>query len=193
MSNTDIILSIQLGGNERSHALHKIFENNDLHSAITKHVLNHRGSEQDAQDVFQETLILFDRQVRLAKFRGNCDWKTYFIGIAKWQWFSILRKSVQVHVNTEGVGSRREAVEMDVESSLIDSERREIIDKILEQMGEPCKGVLKLYKLSFSMEEIGQKLGMTPDSVKTRACKCREKFRNFVEKNPHYKNLLNIV
>lgn len=193
MSNSDLILSIQLGGNERSLALHKIFENNDLHSVITKHVLTHRGSEQDAQDVFQETLILFDRQVRLAKFRGTCDWKTYFIGIAKWQWLSTLRRSVPVHVNAEEVRSSQEAVVMDVESGLIDSERREIIDKILEQMGEPCKGVLKLYKLSFSMEEIGQQLGMTPDSVKTRACKCREKFRNFVEKNPHYKNLLNIV
>jgi RNA polymerase sigma factor (sigma-70 family) len=193
MSNTDIILSIQLGGNERSRALHKIFENNDLHSAITKYVLTHRGSEQDAQDVFQETLILFDRQVRLAKFRGNCDWKTYFVSIAKWQWFSVLRKSAPIHAHVEeAVHSRDEAV-MDVESGFIDSERREIIDKILEQMGEPCKGVLKLYKLSFSMEEIGQKLGMTPDSVKTRACKCREQFRSFVEKNPHYKNLLNIV
>lgn len=193
MSNSDIILSIQLGGNERSQALHKIFENNDLHSAITKHVLMHRGFEQDAQDVFQETLILFDRQVRLSKFRGNCDWKTYFIGIAKWQWFSMLRKTAPAYVSREEVVGGSEAVVTDVESGLIDAERREIIDKILEQMGEPCKGVLKLYKLSFSMEEIGQQLGMTPDSVKTRACKCREKFRNFVEKNPHYKNLLNIV
>lgn len=144
---------------------------------VVKHVCREGGDEPAGEDVFQETLILFDRNIREGRFQGNSSLQTYFLGIAKQYWFNRRRnirpQSLPIeydhpdHHNPEYI--------------TLQNERQSMIDQVLQAMGEHCKQVLELYKLSLSNEEIARELGLSsPEMAKKYTYRCREKFRAFV-------------
>jgi RNA polymerase sigma factor (sigma-70 family) len=189
MNNTQLLLAFEQGGLQRDDALKHIYENEKLRQSVSYLVTNNGGNIQDAEDVYQDTLILFDRQIRTGRFKGESTWTTYFIGIAKWRWISMKRKfGRDVELKIEHINEQVESVEVDT----IENEKRALIDDVLAKIGERCKALLKLYKLSFSMEEIAQQLGLSsPEMAKKNAYECRKKFKDFVTENPAYKSLLN--
>ncbi|MBL7816125.1 MAG: sigma-70 family RNA polymerase sigma factor [Saprospiraceae bacterium] len=189
-SDSDLIDAFHEGGIRREKALRQIYQSDKLHKTIVSYVLGHGGNSQDAEDVFQDTIILFDRQLREGNFKGQSSLATYFMGIAKWRWVSIRRKfGGDLELKPEQYDAPIESVE----ARVIEDEKREIIDEILSKIGERCKTILKLYKLSYSMEEIAAELKLSsPEMAKKNAYECRKKFKDFVGLNPHYKTILNI-
>jgi RNA polymerase sigma factor (sigma-70 family) len=190
MNNTELLLAFKQGGLERDSALRRIYENEQLRQTVIKLIMSNGGNIQDAEDVFQDTLILFDRQIREGNFKGDSTWTTYFVGIAKWRWVSVKRKfGRDIELKIEHFTGQVESVE----ARAIEDEKRQLIDEILTKIGERCKSILKLYKLSFSMEEIAEKLGLSsPELAKKNAYECRKKFKDFVVENPTYSSILNV-
>lgn len=190
MNNDELISAIRQGGIVREKVLQQVYENNKLRKIVIHYVWLGGGELRDAEDVYQDTLILFDRQIREGNFKENSSWETYFIGIAKWRWVSLKRKydhdiELKPEYYDEPIAS--------VEARAIENEKREIIDEILSQMGERCKTILMLYKLSYSMEEIAEKVGLSSSELaKKNAYECRKKFKEFVNNNVEYKNALNV-
>ena len=173
---------------ERNWALKYFFTNKPLKASVISYVSQHNGNVQDGEDVFQDTVILFDRAVREGNFKGQSSLSTYFIGIAKWRWVSNKRK---FGGNLELKPEQYDKPVESVEARVIEDERRNVIDEILTKIGDRCKTILKLYKLSYSMDEIAEKLGLSsPELAKKNAYECRKKFKDFVENKPEYKSLL---
>ena len=188
-THSELLAAIQQGGQQREDMLRQIYQEDKLRKTIVHHIVNHGGNSYDAEDVFQDAIILFDRQIREGNFKGQSSWSTYFIGIAKWRWYSIRRKFRVVVEPDLGNDPSTESVE----ARVIENERRDIIDEILSKIGDRCKNLLKLYKLSYSMEEIADELGLSsPELAKKNAYECRKKFKDFVTNNPLYKTILNI-
>ena len=189
LTDSELLAAIQQGGQRREGILRQIYQDDKLRKTIVHHIVTHGGNSYDAEDVFQDAIILFDRQIREGNFKGQSSWSTYFIGIAKWRWYSIRRKFRVVVEPDLGNDPSTESVE----ARVIENERRDIIDEILSKIGDRCKNLLKLYKLSYSMEEIANELGLSsPELAKKNAYECRKKFKDFVTNNPLYKIILNI-
>ena len=91
--DSELLESIKGAPDERMRALKHLFQSQELKSFVIKYVCAHGGFIQDAEDVFQETVIIFDRAIRENKFNGQSSLKTYFWGIAKWRWLGIQRKN----------------------------------------------------------------------------------------------------
>ncbi len=190
MNNTELLSAFKKGGLERDFALKSIYENEQLRQTIIKLIMSNGGNIQDAEDVFQDTLILFDRQIRDGNFKGDSTWTTYFVGIAKWRWVSVKRKfGRDTELKIEHFTGQVESVE----ARAIENERRVLIEEVLTKIGARCKTILKLYKLSFSMEEIAEIMGLSsPELAKKNAYECRKKFKDFVAENPSYNSILNV-
>ena len=92
MTDADILSDIRQGGAKRDKALQQLYNNDMLKKTILGYVTKQGGHLPDAEDVFQDTLVLFDRQIREGNFKGQSSLTTYFTGIAKWRWYSIRRK-----------------------------------------------------------------------------------------------------
>jgi RNA polymerase sigma factor (sigma-70 family) len=190
---TDVqILNAILGKEEeRIEALKSFFTNKTLKENVIGYVTNHQGNLQDGEDVFQDTIILFDRAIRDGSFKGQSSLSSFFMGIAKWRWYGLKRK---YGGNIEFVPEKFDEPFDNVEGRMIDLERREIIEEILTKIGGRCKEVLRLYELSYSMEDIAKEMGLAgPDVAKKMAYECRKKFREFCSDKPEYKNILNIT
>lgn len=189
LNDTELLAAIKQGNLDRDAALQRIYQDTKLKRSVIAYVTAHNGNVQDAEDVFQDSLILFDRQIREDKFQGQSSWSTYFVGIAKWRWLSLQRKFGR---NTELKSEHYDAHIESVEARAIENEKRDLIDEILSKIGNRCQTILKLYKLSYSMDEIASELGLSsPEMAKKNAYECRKKFKTYLTGNTEYLNILN--
>jgi RNA polymerase sigma factor (sigma-70 family) len=190
VTDSQLLTAIKGKQEERDWALKHFFTNKSLKATVVGYILHQGGNVQDGEDVFQDTVILFDRAIREGNFKEQSSLNTFFVGIAKWRWVSNKRKyGGYVELKPELYDMSIESVE----GRFIEDERRKVIDEILTKIGERCKVILKLYKLSYSMEEIAEQLGLSsPELAKKNAYECRKKFKNYLADKPEYKSILNI-
>ena len=173
------IIQALLGNlSQREEAFAYLYRSSGWREWVLRHVCREGGDEPAGEDVFQETLILFDRNIREGRFRGGSSLQTYFLGIAKQYWFN-RRRNIRPGPLPDTVKHYPDTDNPEQITLLI--ERQQMISHILEMMGEHCKKVLELYKLSLTNEEIASELGLSsPEMAKKYTYRCREKFRAFV-------------
>lgn len=146
-------------------------------SWVIGHVKSHSGNDQDGEDVFQESVILFDKGIRSGMPRSNVKLRTYFYGVAKWVWFNILRKQKRI----EYIPEIPELAGEDIEKLILEEERKRIIYGIIAQMDDTCRKLLPLWMRSYANEEIAKELGLSSEELANKyAYRCREKFKKFL-------------
>ena len=169
---------------QRKLALHQLFEHPALRQLAIAHVRRYGGNRQDGEDVFQEAIIVFDRKLRSGAFRGDGSIEAYFMGIVRWQWFNEqhrLGKTAVYH----GADMPEPPPDGDPELEYLLTERRDQLDKLLEQLTDKCRNLLKMYQLDYSMEEIARLMGFANGGVaKQEAFLCRKRFRAVLETRP---------
>lgn len=182
--------AIRNGGPLREAALQAIYQRPGLRETVIRFVLDQGGSRDDALDVFQETLVLFDRNLREGRFEGRSTLTTYFVGIAKWHWIALRRQRGRV---TELLPDHYDGLVESPEHEVLHAEHRGWLEAALGQIGERCRQLLRLYQLDYSMEEIAQTMHYAnPDVAKKEAYRCRMRFRNLLEQHPQWNDLLNL-
>ncbi len=77
--------------NERCAALRTIYRSEELRHKISQWVGNNSGTKEKAEEVFRDTMVIFDRNIRACKFAGKSCWQTYFFGIARYLWLQRCR------------------------------------------------------------------------------------------------------
>ncbi|MBX7163796.1 MAG: sigma-70 family RNA polymerase sigma factor [Saprospiraceae bacterium] len=175
---------------KRNIAFYFFYKNEAINTWLLNYLLTHGGTADDKDDVFQETIIILDRNVRNLSFQRQCSIQTYFISIAKWYWLGLKRKSKNI-VEFESEMSM-EFIES-FESSIILEERKNFINKALSQIDTRCQELLKYYKLDYSMIEISKLLNYSsPEIAKKQAYRCREKLKIIFTQSPQLMDIINL-
>lgn len=166
---------------QREAAFEYLYQASGLRVWVINHVINHQGDEMQGEDVFQDAIIILDRNVREGKFIRGSTLKTYLIGIAKQHWFNRLRTLSKFSTLIPEIHAD---LEESLEVQVINEERNSMVNQIIEKLGEHCKKVLSLYKLSLSNEEIALKLKLSsPEMAKKYTYRCRKLFKEYVMNN----------
>lgn len=195
MSNKDwteenLLASILEGGNARQAAIRAIYNDSGLKRIVAAFVSKNKGNEADGQDIFHEGIIVLDRNVREGKFRGESPLKGYLYSICRFLWMNQMRK--QAH--TESVAEMPLSGETDTQSPeviMVSEERKALLNSLLSELGERCQKILELWKLSYSMEEIAEKLGFSsPDMAKKAKYRCHVSLLQMIQNNPSLEQLL---
>lgn len=182
--------AIRNGGAPREAALQAIYQRPGLRETVIRIVLEQGGHRDDALDIFQETLVLFDRNLREGRFEGRSTLATYFVGIAKWRWLTVRRQRGRF---TELSPEHHEGLVESPEHEALREEHRGWLEAALGQLGERCRQLLRLYQLEYSMEEIARTMQYAnADVAKKEAYRCRLRFRELVDQYPEWKELLNL-
>ena len=140
------------------------------------------------EDVFQEALVVFDRNIRENKFEAKSSLTTYLISIMKWMVLGHQRKAKDViEFKPDLVSDIMESPEFE----MISNEKKSALDEILEKIDSRCRELLTHYKLDYSMKEIASIMGFSsPEMAKKQAYRCREKLRNVMKSNPKYLQII---
>lgn len=185
----ELIEALQGSGPERRQALNHFFENPRLLAWVLRHVQVSGGSQHDGKDVFEESFIIFERQVRTGHFQSKSSLETYFQGIARWQWMAFRRKN-RPSADLENLPDLP-SEEHSPEKILISEERRVMLSGLLVQVGERCQKLLGLFQLNYSMWEIRETLGYSSDQVASNEVhSCREKLKKIIQRDPESVDVL---
>lgn len=191
-----LVRDIRRGGLARKQALEIIFKQAECKKSIFKIVLSGGGTEELAMEVMNESMIILDRQIRRNKFKADSSLFTYFIGIAKWHWWSMKRK--QIKEKTEELPEHIPESEFEEPYlSVYEQELRNLLKTLLGQLGDPCKEILSMWAHQHSGIEIARKMNYYDQQNKENAqrakkevYRCKVKLSKMVRSNPGFLQIL---
>jgi len=167
--------------NGDEHALAELFQKN--RRPITSLVLRNQGTEDDAEDILQEALVVLWEKIRSGSFEYQAKLSTYIYGTAKNIW---LRRLAQRRREFPAANDDFETATEDPTplEKLENNERSTAVQRAMEQIGNPCRDILLLYYWEEqSMEEIALKLGFAnADTVKSKKYQCKKMLERLVKK-----------
>ena len=92
--------------------------------ATSSFIIQHGGSEQDADDIFQETVVAFIEVVQKGKYRMEASVKTFLNSIAKNYWFNEIKKRERSGLRDRKFEAGRDKDEIDVSHYIVEMERK---------------------------------------------------------------------
>lgn len=136
-------------------------------------ITTNNGAEDDAKDVFQETLMALYERLQKGDFELNCQLNTYIYAVAKRIWLKKLNKT-QIKIESVQIEEEVPDVETDLQWEQEQQLHHLHMRKALNELGEPCKGLIEAFYLKKkSMSEIADDFGYTnSDNAKNQKYKC---------------------
>ena len=136
-------------------------------------VLNNNGSYDDARDVFQEALITLYEKTNDETFVLTCKISTYLYSVSRRLW---LKRLQQLGKFVNSIDNLEETISLgdDLEIHQKRNEEFEMMERALNSMGEPCKGILEgFYVKKMDMQSLAKEFGYTnADNAKNQKYKC---------------------
>ncbi|HVY75633.1 MAG TPA: sigma-70 family RNA polymerase sigma factor [Puia sp.] len=157
------------------------------HAAVTRSfIMGRGGSEQDADDIFQETVISFIDCVQKDKFRFESGVRTFLIAISKNLWLNELRKRSRADNREKAFETDREQEDPGVSEAIGDRELKQQLQKLLSQLGDTCRKILTLfYYENLSMKEMVDHLDYENEQVvRNKKYKCLQQLTAMLKQNP---------
>lgn len=151
---------------------------------ITSMVIQNKGTRDDARDVFQEGLVVVYNKVQSPDFEFTSGFYNYFYQVCKYIWIRQLKKKHRTEVTLEE--EDRLEGRVNIESELIETEKRQFYKKKFALLKEDCQNVLQSFFDGKSLNEIAQKMGYTNEYVKRKKFKCKEKLVKLIKEDKQF-------
>ncbi len=147
----------------------------DVHySMLEFFILQNSGSQTDAQDTIQETMLVFVNMVHENKYRREASIKSMLYSINRNVWLSELRRRKNRFQRDQLFESEKEIEVRDYSEELIKMEGYKMMMELFDKLGKGCKSILTLFYFeNLSMEEIVEKENLSSEQVlRNKKYKC---------------------
>lgn len=141
---------------------------------IKKFIQKNNGNKEDAEDIFQDALLVFFKRVRSGPFQLSSSLDTYLFGICKNLWLEELRRKKKVLASDTLSAS---SIDESFATTIEENKKAEKAFNAISMLGEKCRELLRMfyYKKS-NMREIAKKLGFAGEAgAKNQKYRCIEK------------------
>jgi RNA polymerase sigma factor (sigma-70 family) len=163
---------------------------------VIRHLLRQNsGSQQDIEDLFQDTLVALYSKCSVEPFRLACSLKTYFVAISRNLWLQRLESKYKLLYQADyEVNECKEnyftgAVDQDEE----DLELDRLFYKNLLLLPNDCRRLLQLYCLKIPYKEIARMMKYKDEVyVKTRKYSCKKLLRRRIMNDPEFQNFFKL-
>lgn len=170
MKDSEILQRIHRGDEKVLEYLYKKY-----YRMMTNIVLKGNGTETEAQDVYQEALIVFWQKASSGQLVLTSKISTYLYSICQNQWRKELdRKSRLSHEQKDGMEYQ----------SHEENQNYKIVTEAIEELGDPCKSILTYYYFDgLSMTDIADRMNFAnTDTAKTKKYKCKKRLDSLIKK-----------
>lgn len=155
-------------------------------------VQKNQGSDDDARDIFQETLFILVKKLRQADFQLTAKLGTYLYSIIRHLWLKRLKKKGRFQLAPQDDQEEKIAItdnEIEVKEQF--ERKHELMADVLETLKEDCrKIILKSFYEKRSHKEIAEIMGYTAQFVRVKLHRCMERFRKQVRSHPDFENVI---
>jgi len=154
---------------------------------ITKaYIIQNAGTEEDAEDIFQEVLLTFIELIKNNKFRGESSVSTFLYAITRNTWLNELKKRGRSKLREEKFEKTKVTTEMDVSHYIANREIKAQLMKVVDELGDTCKKILlAFYFDNLAMKEILQNLQYENEQVvRNKKYKCLKQLEQLMTQQP---------
>jgi RNA polymerase sigma factor (sigma-70 family) len=162
------------------------------YSVTAAYIKQNSGTEEDAEDIFQEVVLAFIDILKKDKFRGESSVVTFLYAITRNIWLNELNKRGRSKLRDEKFEKGKDTVEMDVSHLIMNREMKSQLMEVVDKLGETCKKILlAFYFENLAMKEILQTLNYENDQVvRNKKYKCLKQLEQMISTAPNLaKNL----
>lgn len=172
MSNEELLELIRK--KQHSKAFYRLYK---YLPVIKKMIVSKGGSKQDAEDIFQESLIVLCRKAENPGFALTSSIDTYLYSVCFFLWKNEMRKRNKII--TSDTEPEIKAEESDIHELLEKENRFRQAEESLKKLGEKCLELLQLFYVKMmSMKDIAGKMGFSSEKIaKNQKYKCLERAR----------------
>ncbi len=140
---------------------------------VRRFVLREKGSETDADDVFNQVLMQLYARLKVKKFEIQSTFEGYLFTACKNIWRRELNKKSRERVTKQGYAEHRGEAS-DFSRRNLEQEMWELYEEKFAELSDNCKEVLQLHLKKVSGKEIMEQLGYASEvTVRQRIFKCK--------------------
>lgn len=132
-----------------------------------KLILKMNGSQQDAEDVFQEAVVDLIRSILHDKFRKEAAISTFLYSVCRNKWLDQLKKrKLKDRYQHTLKASFSEEILSEGEINLEEEDNRKLLLQVFQKLGEASRKVLYAsYMEDLDVAEITQRFGYSSDQI----------------------------
>jgi RNA polymerase sigma factor (sigma-70 family) len=170
--------------------LQYIYKN--FYSKINFFVRKNNGDEEDANDVFQEAIIIIYRKLKANELVLDCTFETYLYSICRFLWLKQLEKRKLEKEKIKDNHEYNDDLYDDGLEKVVDlNERYKLYQKHFANLGKDCQKILQLYFDKVPLKSIAQIMGFKSEKyAKKRKFKCKEYLINSVKQDLEFNKIL---
>ncbi len=151
-------------------------------------VIHNHGTEQDAKDIFQESMIVLYRKIRSGTFSLNCNLSTYIYSICRLLWLKELqRKGRYQSAESDDVLYISEGEEP---GQNLEDTKKQLFHKHFSELSKDCRKILDLYLNGVPVAEITKLMGFASEQyTMERKYRCKQRLMDKIINNPIFRKI----
>ena len=169
MNDRELIEHLKHNRNDK--ALVMLYKNLPV---IKKMIVANGGNSEDAEDIFQEALVVVCMNVKKPDFRLTSKLSTYLYSICRFMWKDELKKRNKIIFSyTDTI---KDTIDENALTAIQWEEQLKVAETVVKSLGDRCKELLELfYSGKMKLKEIAQKMGYSSENTaKNQKYKCIE-------------------
>ncbi|MBW8333852.1 MAG: sigma-70 family RNA polymerase sigma factor [Prolixibacteraceae bacterium] len=164
----------------------------NFYSKINFFIKKNNGDDDDANDIFQEAIIIIYRKLKANELVLDCTFETYLYSICRFLWLKQLEKRKIEKENIKDNHEFNDELYDDSLEKVTDlNDRYRLYQKHFSNLGKDCQKILQLYFDKVPLKTIAQMMGFKSEKyAKKRKFSCKEYLIKSVKQDLEYKNIL---
>ena len=157
---------------------------------VTRYILKNSGDNDDAADIFQESLIDIYHLAHKPSFVLTCPFEAFLITVAKRKWLNVLKKKGRnpVTIPLENVYTIKEDDSVASEAYADQIEEENTILQVVDSMGDSCKSIIKACMEKESQDKVAENLGISYAYLRKKKSECMALLRKLVKDHPLFQH-----
>lgn len=153
-------------------------------SKIKNHIIQNSGSEDDAADIFQESLIDIYQQAGKG-LQLTCPFEPFLLLVCKRKWLNELKKRGRrgVTKDPDDVYNLGEDVFAIAENMQAEEEKASLFKAMFRQLGERCREIISKCLGELPQEEVAVELGVSYAYLRKKKSECMASLINLIKTN----------
>jgi len=151
------------------------------------------GSRDAAEDAFQEALLVILDKILTPGYKLNGSFPGFLFTTAKFKFLNEDKKKGNKWITLEEITTltkESEAEEPEILALLIETTKKELFDKKLNELGEKCREIMRLFFAGCGYKVIKERLGFpTENTAKQAKFRCQKILKQKMKSAPIYKEL----
>ncbi|MCB9332604.1 MAG: sigma-70 family RNA polymerase sigma factor [Lewinellaceae bacterium] len=181
-TDDDLLYALRTGGAARQKAWEYIYL--QWHRSWESVVIQLGGNTDQAQEALNDVAMAFERAVTTAGFRlTSASLRTYLVTCIVRRWKRVRKREQSLNpISDENIP---ESFFENVEREIMQTELTTAVDALIQILNERCRRILRLFGLSYSMEEIAAAEGLNgAGKAKKAKYKCQKKLITYLQNQP---------